>query len=95
MNPKLNLTFALAVGLLGGSILAHYLSPMSVFAQSQAPVLISTPAQHLALTTGLGAKLGDLYLEQGTIKLSPLVKLHMNKTDRTVTLELSAADDSK
>jgi hypothetical protein len=95
MNPKLNLTLALAVGLLGGGFLAHYLSPMPIFAQSQAPVLIPAPAQHVALMTGLGAKLGDMDLEQGTIKLSPLVKLHIIKTDRTVTLELNAASDSR
>jgi len=95
MNPKLNLTLALAVGLLGGSILSHHLSPTPVLAQSQAPVLIPAPAQHVALMTGLGAKLGDLYLDQGTIKMSPLVKLDVTKTDRTITLTLSAADDPK
>ena len=47
------------------------------------------------LTTGLGARFGDLDLSQGTIKLSPIVKLHPDKTDRTVTLELSPGSESK
>jgi hypothetical protein len=95
MNAKLNLTLALALGLLAGGILSHHLSPMRVFAQSKAPVLVPDSAQHVALTTGRGVKLGDLEVQQGTIKLSPMVKLDVNKTDRTITLALSSADDSK
>ena len=99
MNQRLNvifaLIFALAVGLLGGGILSHYLSPMPVLAQSGGPLLISPPAQRVALMTGLGIKLGDMDLAQGTIKLFPIVTVHVAKTDQTVTLELTAKENSK
>jgi hypothetical protein len=93
MNQKLNLAIALALGLFGGVILSHF--PMPVFAQSQPPVLMPASAQRVTLTTGLGIKLGDLDLTQGTIKLSPVVKLHLEKTDRTVSLELTAGEGPK
>jgi hypothetical protein len=89
MNQKLTLALALTVGLFVGGILSHYLLPISVFAQSQTPVLISASAQPVALTTTQGTKLGDYYPNQGAIKLSPVVKLRVNKTGQTVTLELS------
>lgn len=89
MNPKLTLVLTLALGLLSGGILSHYCFPVSVFAQSQAPVLIPASAQPLALTTMQGIKLADFYADQGTIKLWPVVELHIKKTDRTVTIELS------
>ena len=89
MTQNLKLICALAAGLLGGAILAHYLSPISVFAQSLAPT------KRVALMTGLGTKLGDFDPTEGTIKLVPIVKLHIQKTDRTVTVELSPEVDSK
>ena len=95
MNQKTSLGFALAVGLLGGGILSHCLSPTPVFAQSRTPILISAPGQHVALTTGSGIKVEDMDLAQGTIKLFPVVTLQMAKTNRTVTLELSAGENSK
>ena len=45
--------------------------------------------------TGLGTKLGDFDPTQGTIKLVPIVKLQIQKTDLTVTVELSPEGDSK
>lgn len=95
VNQKLNLIIVLAIGVLGGSILSHYLLPMPVFAQSQAPVLVPGSAQHVTLATASGINLGDFDLNKGTIKLFPVVKLHMDKTDRTVTLELSPGENSK
>jgi hypothetical protein len=88
MNQKLKLAFALAVGLLGGGILSHYLSPMPVFAQSQQPLRVTGP---IALVTGQGTKVGDVDFNQSTIKLSTAVKIRMAKTDRTVTLEFGPA----
>jgi hypothetical protein len=76
MNQKLNLTLALAIGLVGGGILSHYLSPTPVLAQSQAPILIPAPTQRISLNTGLGTKMGDLDLNQGTVKLWPGVTVH-------------------
>jgi hypothetical protein len=89
VTQTLKLTSALAIGLVGGTILAHYLSPISVFAQSLAPT------NRVALMTGLGTKLGDFDPAQGTIKLVPIVKLQIQKNDRTVTLELSPESNSK
>jgi hypothetical protein len=89
MTQNLKLTCALAIGLLGGMTLSHYLSPISAFAQSLAPT------KRVALMTGLGTKLGDFDPTQGTIKLVPIVKLQIQKTDRAVTVELSPKGDSK
>jgi len=89
MNLKLALALTLALGLLCGGITSHYFFPVSAFAQSQTPVLIPAPAQPLALTTMQGTKLAEFDASQGKIRLSPVVKLRINKTDRTVTLELS------
>jgi hypothetical protein len=84
MNQKLKLAFTLAVGLLGGGILSHYVSPISVFAQSHKPLQVTGP---IALLTGQGTKVGNVDFNQNTIKLSTAVKVRMAKTDRTVTLE--------
>jgi hypothetical protein len=89
MTHNLKLTSALAIGLLGGTILSHYLSPISVFAQSLAPT------KRLALMTGLGTKVGDFDPVEGTIRLVPIVQLRINKTDRTVTLEIRSESGSK
>jgi hypothetical protein len=69
MSQNLKLTCALAIGLIGGAILSHYLSPVAVFAQSLAPT------KRVALMNGRGTKLGDFDAVQGTIKLVPIVKL--------------------
>jgi hypothetical protein len=90
MTQNLRLTCTLAIGLLGGTILSHYVSPISVFAQS-----LVAPTERVALVTGLGTKLGDFDPTQGTIKLIPIVKFQIQKTDRTVTLQLSPGSDSK
>ena len=45
--------------------------------------------------TGLGTKVGDFDPTQGTIKLIPIVKFQIQKTDRTVTVELSPESDLK
>jgi len=89
MTQNLKLISALTVGLLGGAILAHYLSPTSVFAQTLAPT------NRVALMTGLGTNLGYFDPSQGTIKLTPVVKLQIHETERTVTVELSPEDNSK
>ena len=94
MNRTSTLTLVLAIGLLGGGIISHYLLPIPVFAQSDGPVLIPASPQHVALITESGTKLGDLDLNQGTIKLSPIVKLRLSKTNNKVNLELSAGDNS-
>jgi hypothetical protein len=89
MSQTLKLACALAIGLVGGTMLALYLSPMSVFAQTLAPT------NRVELMTGLGTKLGYFDPTQGTIRLVPIVKLQIQKTDRTVTLELSPEGNSR
>jgi hypothetical protein len=88
MTQNLKLTCALAIGLLGGATLSHYLSPISVFAQSQI-----FPKQ-VPLMTGLGTRLADFDSTQGTIKLVPVVTLQIHRTDRTITLELGPGPES-
>jgi hypothetical protein len=95
MKQRLNLVLMLAVGLLGGSILSHYLLPTTAFAQSSTAVLIPSSAEQTQLTTARGSKFGDMDLNRGTIKLSPVVKVLVNKTDQTVTIELSAENNSR
>ena len=92
MNQKLKLTLALSIGLLGGGTLTHFLSPAPVFAQTQLPVLT---LHHMALVTRDGVTLGDFNSDEGTIKLSPVVKLNIQRTDRTVTIEISDGKNSK
>ncbi len=84
MNQKLNLALALTLGLLGGGILSHVALP-TVFAQAQ-PTLIH---ERMTLTTGQGTKVGDFDPNQGTIKLSPIVKVRVTQADAAVTLELN------
>ena len=90
MKQKLHLTFALAVGVLGGSILSHSLVP-TVFAQAKAPTLIPGPEQRMTLTTARGIKVAEFDPNQGTIKLFPIVGLRASRTEQTVTIELTAA----
>lgn len=85
MNQKLNLALALTAGLLGGGILSHVALP-TVSAQSQ-PTLIQ--GQRITLATGQGTRVGDFDPTQGTIKLSPVVKVRVTHTDGAVSLELS------
>jgi hypothetical protein len=91
MNRKLSLALALTLGFLGGAILSHVALP-TVFAQSQ-PTLIR--GQHITLTTGQGTKVGDFDANQGTIKLSPVVKVRFTHTDGAVSIELSPGANSK
>jgi hypothetical protein len=90
MNQKLSLILALTLGLIGGGVLSRVVLP-TVFAQSQ-PTRIDV--QPMALTTGQGIKVGDLDLNRGTIKLSPVVKVRVAHTDGAVTLELSPGENS-
>lgn len=89
MKHKLDLALALAVGLVGGSVLSHSLLT-TVFAQTPTPF-----AQRTTLTTGQGTKVGDFEADQGTIKLSPVVKVRVTRGNGTVTLELSPDGNSK
>jgi hypothetical protein len=90
MNQKLSLTLALTLGLLGGGLLSRVMLP-TVFAQSQPTRIYVQPT---ALTTGKGIKVGNLDLTQGTIKLSPVVKIRIAHTDGAVTLELTPGENS-
>ena len=91
MNQKLGLTLALTAGLLGGWILSHVALP-TVSAQSQ-PTLIQ--GQRMTLATGQGTKVGDFDPTKGTIKLSPVMKVHVTHTDGAVSLELSPGGNSE
>ena len=90
MNQELSLTLALTLGLLGGGILSRVMLP-TVFAQSQPTRAYVQP---MTLTTGQGTKVGDLDLNRGAIKLSPVVKIRVAHTDGAVTLELTPGENS-
>jgi hypothetical protein len=91
MNQKMSLPYALTLGLLAGGILS-LVALSTVSAQSQ-PTLVH--GQHMTLTTGQGTKVGDFDPDQGTIKLSPIVKVRVTQADGAVTLELSPGPNSK
>jgi hypothetical protein len=89
VSSKLTVAVAFAVGLLGGGIPFKYVSLVAVIAQSYAPMVMPSSSQPLRFTTTGGMTLSNFYADQGSIKLSPLVKLRIGKTAQTVTLELS------
>jgi hypothetical protein len=62
MNRKLNLTLALAAGLLGG-LLSRYLTPTSVLAQPQTPAPRELRAQSFVLVNESGAALGEFAID--------------------------------
>ena len=62
---KLNLALALASGLVGG-IVAHYLAPLSVEAQSPAPVPTEVRARSFILVNDKGTVVGKFSAEPGS-----------------------------
>ena len=59
MNRTINVTLALAAGLLGG-LVSRYLAPTPVFAQTQAPAPREVRAQSFVLVNKQGKPLGRI-----------------------------------
>jgi hypothetical protein len=81
MNRTLNLTLALAAGLLGG-LLSNYLTPTPVLAQTQSPAPVSKEirAERFTLVNEDGVVLGTFGIDHGVLvngKLrgNPMIKL--------------------
>ena len=79
MNRKLNVTLALAAGLLGG-LLSRYITPTPVFAQVQAPVPKEIRAQRFVLVNDQGVPLGVFGFDREGV---PTIKL-IDQSGRTI-----------
>jgi len=72
---KLNLTLALASGLVGG-LVSHYLSPRTVEAQSPAPPAREIRAQSFVLVNEAGSVMGKFAVDRGSM---PAIRLFDSK----------------
>lgn len=79
MNRKFNLTLALIAGLVGG-FASRYLTPISVFAQSQAPIPKEIKAQRFVIVNEEGQALGVFGFDRNG---TPMVNL-TDQNGRTV-----------
>jgi hypothetical protein len=79
MNRNLNLSLALAAGLLGG-VLSHYIAPMPVLAQAQATIPKEIRAQSFVLVDSKGLAMGLMGFD---LQGRPVIKL-LDERGRTL-----------